>query len=380
MPDDHDETPAPPPSDEGSTAAGGADAGRDADLPAIRRVRHDERKRRLRAPRDLFSDMDEDDAYDDSGDDDEPEPDPASDTDPASDGIRLHAGDVDAALGALANFDAAAASPATILPAERPAPKAPVPGRYPPIDPAREPAAAASPAVEAAPPRPGRTRGQPGRSGLYNAVALLFALLTVAVFAYYSVLWRDPYSALNPFPPATPFIVVTATPAANPGAALLPTPAPATPTAPLPGSLPTVEVTPEVAAPVSPAAPPESPGLPIVLSDADIRYVANANGRGCDWLSIGGQVLDTAGNALNNYGVQITGSEDGSTLDQRVFSGSALTFGPGGFELALGSTPRQGRYQVQVFDTTGAPASEVYDLFTSDRCDQNVLRLTFRAR
>src|SRR5690606_1762248 len=57
-------------------------------------------------------------------------------------------------------------------------------------------------------PKPSRARGC-----LYNLLTLVFLALTAGALAYGVHLFQNPYSVLNPLPPATPLpIVITATP------------------------------------------------------------------------------------------------------------------------------------------------------------------------
>ncbi len=63
-----------------------------------------------------------------------------------------------------------------------------------------------------------------------------------------------------------------------------------------------------------------------------------ANGM-CNWASIAGIVTRIKGEALNDYGVQINDAENPNGIQDRVYSGGALTFGDGGFELVLGGAP-----------------------------------------
>lgn len=261
-------------------------------------------------------------------------------------------------------------------------PVKPVAGRYPPVDPSRERSdddADAMPHGADATPR--RTKDRPRRRGnwRHNAIALLFLVATIGVFAYYSVLWNDPWSPLNPLPPATPFVVITATPdpfaAVPPVPTVVPTAAPTQASAPLTPTLPPLIAT---TAPDDAGEVPDTVDFPFVLATDEILYTPNGNGRECDWASIAGTVTGLDGAPLNNYGVQITDIDNPGDLDRRVFSGSALTFGEGGFELALGGFPRQGRYRVQLFNPAGVAVSDTFQVITSDRCDQNVVVIQFR--
>lgn len=203
----------------------------------------------------------------------------------------------------------------------------------------------------------------------HNLIAVLFAIATFGMCGYYAALWNNPYSSLNLFPPATPFIVVSATPNQTEVAAFYATETEvARPTA-TPSNTPTPDVP-------TPTASPENANLPFAVV-GDVLYTENTNDQACNWSSIAGTVTDTNGRALNNFGIQIVDVEDPQRLNERVFSGSALTFGDGGFELNLGSAPRLAQYSVQLFSPAGVPVSDVFYVVTSEACDQNVAIVSF---
>jgi len=102
-------------------------------------------------------------------------------------------------------------------------------------------------------------------------------------------------------------------------------------------------------------------------------YAPNANEKGCNWSSIAGTVTDKQGAALDGYRIRVTGNN----LNETVFSGAALTFGAGGFELFLNGTPQAQTYTVQLLDPQSKPLSTVYSVATKESCDQNVAVLQF---
>lgn len=236
-----------------------------------------------------------------------------------------------------------------------PPPAAPPAERFPPL-PERPPKR--RPASERAPARPPRS----GRACLPNLVALFFLAATLVAIAVFGIIWVDPYTPLNPFPPFTPLpIFVTTTPL--PESAPPPAPPTATPAAP------TATFTP--LAVVSPA-----PGAyPFRLDPAGIVYAPNGNGQGCAWSSIAGAVTGADGAPLAGYGVRVTGAGRTDT----VFSGSAGTFGAGGYELFLNSAPLEMAYTVQLLDPQGTPASEAYPVVTLAACESNVAIVNFVA-
>lgn len=178
----------------------------------------------------------------------------------------------------------------------------------------------------------------------HDVVAGFFLMATAALIVYFFTIWNDPFSPLNPLAPPTPFIIVSETPDPNAQAAF-----PATPNS----------------------------VLPFALDDSGVIYIPNGNSSGCDWASIAGTVTGMQGEPVNGYGVEIKDAEDETRLDAKVFSGSAVTFGDGGFELVLSGTPQAGTYTVQLFSPAGAPVSETYTVTTRDSCDENVAIVTF---
>ncbi len=215
------------------------------------------------------------------------------------------------------------------------------------------------PVHQEAPPRPSESkpaapRRRSGRACLPNLVALFFLAATAAAAAVFVIIWVDPFTPLNPFPPFTPLpIFVTTTP--------LPERAPP--------AAPTATFTPLAVIPPSPAA------YPFQLDPAGVVYAPNGNGQGCAWSSIAGTVTDAAGAPLAGYGVRVAGPERTDT----VYSGSARTFGDGGYELFLNSVPQETAYTVQLLDPQGNPVSEAYPVVTAAACERNVAIVSFVA-
>lgn len=200
---------------------------------------------------------------------------------------------------------------------------------------------------------------QSGRRGgcMPNLLALLFLLATVGAVGVFAAITVNPYSSLNPFPPFTPIpILITAT--------FLPPTSTAAPTA-----APTATFTP---LPLD-AVNSDASTFAFRLANDGAIYAPNANDQDCNWSSIAGTVTDANGTPVNGYRIHIFG--DG--VNETVFSGVALTFGQGGFELFLNGTPQEKTYSVQLENAQGIAASPVYTITTRSGCDQNVAVLNF---
>jgi len=217
--------------------------------------------------------------------------------------------------------------------------------RYPPLPPTAPavsppaPAPPAPPAI-ASPPPPAAPPPRPPAVWAYNLVTALALLGTLGLLVVYAILWIDPYSPLNPLPPPIFYVQVTATP--------------------LPGA----------AAPNPPLPPAQQV---FILAAPGVGYTSNPNERACAWASVAGQVTDSQGQGLVGYRLRVRGPN----LDETIFSGTAPTWGEGGFELALGSAPLAQDYTVQLFSPQAAPLSDAYLFTTRADCAQNVTLLTF---
>ncbi len=203
---------------------------------------------------------------------------------------------------------------------------------------------------------------------LPNLITTVFVIATVGAIGLFAIIWLNPYTPLNPLAPPTPLPIIITT-----------TPLPATATVP-PSPGPTASFTPlspeELGITLEAPPPPATftPALfPFTVAEPGVVYVPNANGEGCNWSSIAGSVTDLQGQPLNGYGIRI----QGNNREDTVFSGSALTFGPGGFELPLNGVPLAGDYTVQLLSPSGAPVSDEYPVSTRTSCEQNVAIVSF---
>lgn len=232
-------------------------------------------------------------------------------------------------------------------------PRVATPGeaRFPPLDPDTNPS----------PPRPVSQPVRNRPNWLYNLLTVFFILATFAAVAYFVLLWRDPYNALNPLPPYTPLPIIITT-----------TPLPATET-PIPtetAPAPTATFTPigvEVVLPTAPSA------FPYALAELDITYVQSASG--CAWSAIAGNVLDAQAAGVEGLIVRVRGEE--TDFVGQALSGSAPDFEPGGFEIKLADAPQLAPFVVQLFGADETPLSAEYLVVTSDQCEQNTVVIRF---
>jgi hypothetical protein len=261
-----------------------------------------------------------------------------------------------------------AADDAPILPAADKATPRNTTERYPPVhDDAFQEAKPAPAPLQ----HPGR---KPRRHGdwRHNLIAVLFLLATLGLCGYFTVIWQNPYSALNPLAPPTDFILVTETPdqiavatyeAGLTLTAIRPTPTP----------LPTVTSPPPVIA----LTPTTAPQVRFTLQSPGVSYRPNTNERDCNWASIRGTVSNINDQPIDGYRIRIIDANEPERLDVEAISGTAPDLGPGGYEQLLGSAPRDREYILQLYNRSGVPISEQFLIFTRDSCDENVAVANF---
>ena len=148
------------------------------------------------------------------------------------------------------------------------------------------------------------------------------------------------------FPPPTPTRTPTTTPTLTPS----------------PGPSPTATFT-------------RSP-FPFTKSPDSPTYLRNfANSAGCDWLGLGGEVLDTAGNPVGSGQYRVHVWDSG--IDERLDTGSASSYGASGWEQFVLDAPEIRSYNLQLETTSGTAVSQVYRVQTRASCNENLLYFIF---
>jgi hypothetical protein len=233
--------------------------------------------------------------------------------------------------------------------------------------------------------RVARPRRQGGSGWFFNLVSLLFMVASVGVIVVTVMLIQNPTAPFNPFPPPppppTPTLFLfepvgdgtgevpatdiptpapTGEPSSTPNLIVTDTPRPtvvatATGLTPLPGATNTVTV------------------FPFTLQDEAVTYTQNPNEEGCAWLSIAGQVFDLNGDPLPGLPVQVTGED----FEQIEFTGTALQFGPSGYEVLVNTTPIEAEFVVRLLNTTGQQLSDPIVVRTLSSCERNVAVVNF---
>lgn len=234
-------------------------------------------------------------------------------------------------------------------------------------------------------------RGNPIVALLWNSLTLMTLLAIVCVGGYYTMIFLNPQSGFNPFPPRTPEpieVISLPSPTVTTINQLPPTWTPTLTSEPTatwtprptdtPGPTNTLVILPTRTNTPTPTNTPV-PSF-ILVNGAPVYTTAGSvvSGRTCAWFGIGGTVLDATGAAANGLRVVLSGELEGGEINRSVNTGTVEVYGPGGFEFYLADDPlaSSGMY-VQLIGPDGKTYSPRINLPTYDDCARNLVRLDF---
>jgi hypothetical protein len=247
-------------------------------------------------------------------------------------------------------------------------------------------------------PRPAKSRRrQREQSAWYNRLALVLLLLTPVVFVCYLVIFMVPAFPLNPFPPYTQALATFA-PTLTPQPTYTPTRAPtntSTPTnTPRPTWTPTSTETPRPTLDLTITGTLRAFGLTTRTSTPTLtptagptkspfNYTAEvlyqrAQLYGINWSGIAGLVFGLDLKHQPGIGVKAWGDEPLGPDGRLLPSGTALQYGPSGFEFTLGDKPISGKYNVQLLGSTGEPLSPIVEVELKGDPRANLAYIIFR--
>jgi len=206
-------------------------------------------------------------------------------------------------------------------------------------------------------------------SALWNCASLFLLLSTLAAAAFIALLFLNPQSELNPFPPqqATATQAPTLTPTATEAVTSTPTSSPtasATPTQP-------------------PTATPDELGSFFEIQEGSPSAVDSTVFHpelGCNFMGVAGQAFGVNGAPIADLQVQISGTLDGQPVDKTGLTGAATQYGAGSYyEVQLANQPiaSDSTLQITLFADSGQPISDPFTFSTTVSCQQNLLFINF---
>jgi hypothetical protein len=224
---------------------------------------------------------------------------------------------------------------------------------------------------------------------IWNILTILVLLVTCYLAYYFMTIFINPKSASNPFPPvALPTLYQTPTP--TPTIILLQaTWTPTETTSPLPTrtkastwtSVPLV-ITPSIT--MTPTMTPTGTITPTAMpATAVISYVDSTTmhaDSACNWMGVGGKVMDADNNPLTFQTIQLGGILDGKAIGDMRVSGTAPAYGTSGFEFEkLADKPIASTHALWVllFDNSGKTLTEKIYFDTFADCTRNLVVIVF---
>lgn len=231
----------------------------------------------------------------------------------------------------------------------------------------------------------------------WNILTMIFAGATVLLLIIYAWIFFFPLSFINPYPPVVipPTVMIpTSTNTPIPSETPIPTLTPEPSATPLPTStitptpevvntqfvliLPTVSLEPTLPGQkntVSPYPYVVQPGSPASVSSSIMQPEV-----GCNWLGVGGQVVDLQGAPIVGLRVQLYGSLRGEIKILTSITGTVNRYGPAGYELVLSDFPTESKSTlwIQLLDQAGGVLSDKVYFPTYASCDKNLTIINFK--
>jgi hypothetical protein len=225
---------------------------------------------------------------------------------------------------------------------------------------------------------------------IWNILTVFILVTYVCILSYFVIIFLNPNSFLNPFPPATinpallpPTVTVT------PRHTLVPTWTPtimpqAVVETPIPTEIVIALVNPEEIPTEKPAVMVESAdeyafelqqGSPSLITASQFHQTAS-----CDWMGVAGQATSLNGEAVRGLFVELGGTLAGAeSVENLVMTGLAPQYGFGGFELTIANQliPSEGTLWIQLLDQQNLPLSDRIYFNTYDDCQKNLVIIYF---
>jgi hypothetical protein len=100
---------------------------------------------------------------------------------------------------------------------------------------------------------------------------------------------------------------------------------------------------------------------------------------GCNWLGLGGQIFAESGQSVGMLVVELGGSHNGKEVNGLTLTGSAVQWGPGGYEFQVDNQPSasQGELWLRVMSLAGDPLSDRIYIDTYGDCERSAILVNF---
>ena len=225
---------------------------------------------------------------------------------------------------------------------------------------------------------------------VWNILTIVILVTILCVVVVFSIIFTNPNSIINPFPPPTRFpTAVLPTFTVTPRMTMVPS---WTPTligmqgtgSPDANQIPTITSTPsEIPPTTTPGITVTPSGYAFELQQGSPSAVAWATfhpDADCNWSGVAGQVTSLNDEAVPGLMVQLGGSMPGTdALDMYSITGYSTQYGQGGYEITLANSlvATTGTVWIQLMDQQKLPLSDKVYFDTYDDCQMNLIIISF---
>lgn len=238
--------------------------------------------------------------------------------------------------------------------------------------------------------RSARRRSQASSGMVWNVLTGVVLLITACIGLVYLMIFVNPQTALNPFPPPTlppTLSIPSATPTSRNELPPTWTPAPTeeptvTPT-PRPTNTPFPSPTSIFVQPTDTATAGPTPVFSFVLQSGSPEAIPNIYHPelGCNWMGVAGQAVALNGGPATGLIVQVGGTLENRLFETRIsLTGAVPQYGQGGYEIQLADKPidSKGTLWIQLVDVSNLPFSDKIYFDTFADCKKNLIIINFK--
>jgi hypothetical protein len=227
---------------------------------------------------------------------------------------------------------------------------------------------------------------QRARLEIWDMFSILVLVITACIGLYFLLIFVNPNSSFNLFPPVSRGSVIFTVPPMQSAATwtasstleVTPSNTPHSTFTPLLTNTP-FSLVPPTETP-RPTNTPETQFNASSVTAVRSTFIPHLQDLGCGWFGVGGTVDDINNSPIVGVVVRLTGTLNGNHIELTTVSGVSSDYGKAGYEFVLGGVPLESNKEmyVQLLDQAGLPLSEKVFLATSTDCEKNLILVRFK--
>ena len=232
-------------------------------------------------------------------------------------------------------------------------------------------------------------KSTPNRSSqIWSVLSAVVILAILLLLGYLGVIFFNPTSPLNPFPPVPSPTYMDTLPAARPtitatlqeASSPLPSSTPTRGLVPSGTSVAEITIAPSATTAAGSTITPVSSGMQFEVAVDHVSSDYYHPEAGCNWMGVAGQAVDMNNSPVLYLAIHISGVIGGKVLDYISLTGTAPSYGPAGFEFYLGdkTLASSETLWIQLVDQQNLPLTEQVKLTTYNDCSRNLVMIRFK--